>query len=152
MEGTVRAAYYQYYVYGGGELDPSPETTGGLLDVLDDQALRINCACHTAPVAVTTEALNTAPDRIESGWELAAEADIATTTGQLMVLAWEPTERPPAMGNLAGAGPGRYRLRCYARGRQTAAQHHVLTEPLEHHLLQPWPVTEPHSPRPLNLP
>ena len=139
MQDLVRSSFFQYYLHGGGDLDPTPDTGGGLLDALGSHSARVNCACHTAPVSVTTRVLAVAPGGPEPGWEITAELDIASD-GHLVVLHGTLTNPLPRLDNLSSSGAGTYRVRCQARGRQEASQHAVLTEPLEHHLIQAWPV------------
>lgn len=136
---SVRGSFYQYYIHGGGELDTTSDTAGNLLDRLNDRQIRVNCGCHTAPVAVMAYALSGPPPEDQADWDLVAEVDV-TTTGELVVFHGDLVAPAPALGNLAVAGAGLYRLRCSARGRDAARQHHVLSTPVEHHLLQAWPI------------
>lgn len=139
MQGLVWCSFFQYYIYGGGNMDPSPDTAGGLLDALGVEGLRVNCACHTAVISVTAEALHEAPDVVDTGWDVFAEADVVST-GDLVVVRGELLGTVDERGSLAAAGAGRYRVRCHARNRREAGRHQILTEPVEEQLLLSWPV------------
>lgn len=139
MQGLVRCSFFQYYIYGGGNMDPSPETAGGLLDALGVEGLRVNCACHTAVISVTAKALHDAPKVIDTGWDVVAEADVIST-GDLVVIRGELLGTVNELGSLAAAGAGRYRVRCHARNRREASRYQILTEPVEEQLLLSWPV------------
>ena len=138
MHGLVRCVFFQYYLYGGGALDPTADTGGGLLDALNPEGIRVNCACHTAPIAVAAFALSDQPKYIEDGWDTAAEVDVQST-GAITLVDGDLQGGLDGFGNLASAGAGLYRVRCYARNRAAAKRHRVLTEPIEGHLLQVWP-------------
>lgn len=143
MQGLVRCSFFQYYIYGGGDMDPSPDTSGGLLDVLGAEGLRVNCACHTAVIAVRVQALHCAPAAVDADWDVVAEADVVST-GEIVVIRGELLGTVGELGNLAGAGAGRYRVRCHARNRREAGRYQILTEPVEEQLLLTWPVEQSH--------
>jgi hypothetical protein len=100
----VHSAYFQYDVLGGPDFDPTVDTTNGVLGVLGEEGLRVSCGCHSGPVRLTLRALDQEPS-FDDGWEVAAEADISTSTGTIQAGDWGGVARPD-LGNLAGSGRG----------------------------------------------
>ncbi|MEU4675253.1 hypothetical protein AB0F91_46800 [Amycolatopsis sp. NPDC023774] len=93
------------------------------------------------PVTVTVQLLDTAPDSVElDDSDEVAEVSVESEDGELIAhdLAADP---PPEFPNLAHAGPGTYRLRVHARGRDIAP-HLNIQEPVENYLLSVWPAPE----------
>ena len=132
----------QYYIEasggrGGDWLDPQDGLTTG-----QDNWVAILTGTQWGPVTVHLQSLPTAPASVEAGWEMVVERDIVTKDGGLVVV------------SLYGGGgtgglklrPGRGRLRIHVRDRAVAVPYNKLESPLETHLIQVWPSSEPQPP------
>ncbi|CAL9645775.1 hypothetical protein [Streptomyces sp. enrichment culture] len=98
-------------------------------------AIEVHTGIHTGDVQVTAE-LHSRPPEPASGWEEIAEISCHSPSGDILVapLMHDPVDLP----NLAAHGPGSYRLRVHARGRDRA----IDLAPdgvVEHYLIQSWP-------------
>jgi hypothetical protein len=91
----------------------------------------------SGPVLVECQALTAAPAEDTDGWEDVAEASLEVTSNlfTLEVSGWDDEPRPE---RLDVCGPGVYRVRVHARGRDTANDVAV-SEPVESFLVQAWP-------------
>ncbi len=83
---------------------------------------------------------DTAPGLDTDGWDEVVEFTLHTGTGQLHVGELEGWG-PPDVPNPAFDGPGAYRIRVHAVGRDTNPDG-VAEEPLERYLLQVWPAAD----------
>ncbi|MBJ6636795.1 hypothetical protein H4K36_00360 [Streptomyces sp. DHE7-1] len=112
-----------------------PRTHNGLLEVQDGIAT-VHTGIHTADVDVTvTVTLHTDPEGAE--WDDIVEVSLHSVSGELMVrgLMDDLDEELPV---LSFDGPGDYRLRIHARGRDTAIDL-APDEVTEYYLIQVWP-------------
>jgi hypothetical protein len=140
---VVQVAYHQYYLRDLGLLADVPDEvfTGGngLISTPPGVAV-VHAGTHTGPVRVTIEARNHRPPEIDlERWEEVVEVSLTTDSGQVQVEEWGGPTRDD-LGNLVAAGPGSYRLRVHARGRDEAdATVPVPEDPIEEHLLIAWP-------------
>ncbi|MFJ1975305.1 hypothetical protein ACIO93_42560 [Streptomyces sp. NPDC087903] len=105
--------------------------TGGAVEVMT--------AVHTGDVRVTVEPHPQRPD-IAPGWEEIAEISCDSPSGELLVT---PVMDDPAdLPSLASQGPGSYRLRIHARGRDTAVDPTGADDVMEFYLIQSWPAAQ----------
>jgi hypothetical protein len=103
--------------------------------------ITINTGCKVGDVNVTVQA-HTSPIAFDPDeWEGIDEVSIETTSGQIKI--WAPEEGTDDFGNAAVAGPGHYRVRVCARGRDIYPDI-AAEETVEYYLIQIWP--EPESP------
>ncbi|WOX17068.1 hypothetical protein [Streptomyces sp. N50] len=94
------------------------------------------------PVNVSVESRRCPPPHIDSGaWDEIVDHSVETLTGALRVTS--VMDDPPDLPHLTPQGPGTYRIRVHARGRDTAPDG-VTSEPVEDYLLIVWPA----DPRP----
>ncbi|UNZ21334.1 hypothetical protein [Streptomyces sp. 891-h] len=78
---------------------------------------------------------------VTDGWDEVVDHSVTSLTGNMHVRAL--MEDPPDLPVLTPAGPGSYRVRVHARGRDIAPDG-VAEEPLEDYLLVVWPApTQP---------
>ena len=139
----VQVAYHQYCLRDTAMLGDLPDEvfTGGngLISVRPGIAV-VHAGTHTGPVRVTVQPRTSPAPLADLGqWEEVVEASFATQTGQVLVEEWGGPARDD-LGNLVAAGPGSYRLRVHARGRDQAHALVVAPEqPLEEHLIITWP-------------
>ncbi|MGW4439112.1 hypothetical protein ACWELO_25685 [Streptomyces sp. NPDC004596] len=136
--GLVPVQYHQFQISDeDGPAGPDlPRTHNGLLEVQDGIAT-VHTGIHTGDVDVTVTLHTDAPEPGGTGWEEIVEVSLHSVSGELMVrgLMDDLDEELPV---LSFAGPGDYRLRIHARGRDTATDH-APCEVTEHYLLQAWP-------------
>lgn len=150
MSKPVRTATADLYVdYGnfvvrdyGGEDRPTPRlaAANGLLGA-DSSGAVVLTGVATGWVTVTLEVLDTEPGSIElDGWDEVSEVSIELEEGDLLVhdLGSDP---PTEFFELGHIGPGTYRLRVCARGRDTAPGSRANT-PVEFYQLAIWPAPE----------
>lgn len=142
-ERTARVSvdYSQYWVAAGADIDVGGELIPGLLMGLGSQAVAVMTGKQQGTVPVHARALPGAPVEIEHGWDVVAETDLDCPEGTISVLDWGGPDHPE-LGQLAIAGPGRYRLRVHVKnrkdidGRPSGEEHYLLT----------WPAAGPRSP------
>ncbi|WP_435279384.1 hypothetical protein [Streptomyces sp. 1222.5] len=113
-----------------------PREHNGLIEVQDGIAT-VHTGIHTGDVDVTVTLHSRAPDTPDTGWEEIVEVSLYSVSGELMVrgLMDDLDEDLPV---LSFGGPGDYRLRMHARGRDTATDL-TPTEITEWYLIQVWP-------------
>lgn len=93
-------------------------------------------------VNVDVESRTSPPTHVDSGaWDEVVDHSVETLTGALRVTC--VMNDPPDLPHLTLQGPGTYRIRVHARGRDTAPDG-VAFEPVEDYLLIVWPA----EPRP----
>ncbi|GAB3141130.1 hypothetical protein [Microbispora hainanensis] len=135
-QGT--AAYFLFE--GGGYVVYDPDGTGEGEDVvgaaIEDgfvAAAGSSAAVMTygenEPMCLTVKAFGSAPPLRLKGWEQVAEVGVVSRSGRLEVPAYadggdEGAGRP--LPNLAARGPGRYRLRVYARVHEEIGEQHLV--------------------------
>lgn len=111
--------------------------TNGLVEPSDGAAL-VYTGIATGNVMVTVDALAGPPeDEGLDEWDEVVDISMETTTGDLRVVA-PMAERPTTLPSLSPHGPGPYRLRVHARGRDTSPDG-VAHEPVELYLVLSWP-------------
>ncbi|WP_328502190.1 hypothetical protein OG828_23060 [Streptomyces sp. NBC_00457] len=91
---------------------------------------------HTGHVQVTAELHAQRPD-VAAGWEEIAEISGNSPSGEVLVTHW--MDDPADLPSLASQGPGPYRLRVHARGRDGAVDQTPLDDVVESYLIQSWP-------------
>jgi hypothetical protein len=141
---TLHVSYHQYYLS-----DPSVDLAqapvdkllrggNGLIAVIPGLAV-VQAGTHTGDIQVTVDARSAPPPLDLDTWQEVVEVSFTSTTGQVWLVEWAGPARTD-LGNLTPAGPGSYRLRVHARGRDQAAAIPVPPEqPLEDHLIVSWP-------------
>ncbi|MEU8802881.1 hypothetical protein [Spirillospora sp. NPDC048819] len=128
--------YHQFLLQA--HLDPpqSWDVTNALVTPCPRAGATVHTGIAGGYVAVATEAHDQAPPVQADVWEEVAEVTVQVPESDLVVatLDGDGPDLPP----LNTAGPGPCRVRVHARGRDTAIDA-VMTEPVEHYLLQCWP-------------
>ncbi|MGW2721757.1 hypothetical protein [Streptomyces sp. NPDC001492] len=136
--GQLFVAEGTFGVLDGGDIPvDTADWSNGLAAPLSHGAL-ILTGIRTGDVQVTAEPRDTPPPASDhTTWEEIVETSIQCHTGQLLV---ESLDLGPAdeLPNLATAGPGWYRLRVHAHGRDTNPDG-TDADPLEHYRLTVWP-------------
>ncbi|MEU7061999.1 hypothetical protein [Streptomyces sp. NPDC046197] len=112
--------YHQFQISDeAGPAGPDvPYTHNGLVE-LQDGITTVHTGIHTGDVAVTISLHTDTPQRGDAEWDEIVEVSLHSASGDLMVrgLMDDLDEELPA---LSFDGPGHYRLRIHARGRDTA--------------------------------
>jgi hypothetical protein len=118
----------------------APDTLGfttGLIATMDIGAM-ISTGIHTGPVQVHVQVLQAPPsDHDLHEWDDVCEASIHAPHGDLRVTPLYQ-DAPTQLPLLRAAGPGWYRVRAHARGRETAPDQ-VRQTPVEQYRLTAWP-------------
>ncbi|MFF4845563.1 hypothetical protein [Streptomyces collinus] len=136
--GLVPVQYHQFQINDeDGPTGPDlPREHNGLLEVQDGIAT-IHTGIHSGDVDVTITQHTSAPQPDGGPWNEIVELSLHSASGKLMVrgLMDDLDEELPV---LSFNGPGDYRLRIHARGRDTATDL-APDEITEWYLIQTWP-------------
>ncbi len=134
----VSVDYSQYWVTAGPDVGANEDLIPGLLEGLGPQAILIVTGRQWGRVPVRVLATADPPAGLEPGWDVVAEVDLECPDGEISVLDWGGPDHPE-FGQLAVAGPGRYRFRVHAKNRvqTTDGQRSA-----EEHYLRIWPVSD----------
>lgn len=142
--GNVRVSYRQFLILDGDEF---PIDTGNWANGLI-QVTSIGAVVHTGVdmgnVQVSIHTLDAAPDDIDwdhwddiTEWDDVMETSILSTDGDLRIGSLD-YGRVPDLPSLSPQGPGSYRLRIHARGRDRHLGK-VCDDPHEEYLIVSWP-------------
>ncbi|MDI6104848.1 hypothetical protein QLQ12_40305 [Actinoplanes sp. NEAU-A12] len=94
-------------------------------------------------MTVTVEVRQSLPAHVETGdWDEVIETDFHASTGDVVVRAL--MDDPPPLPALTTNGPGTYRFRVHAAGRDLHPDA-VAFEPTESYLIQTWPTAAPQA-------
>ncbi|TVZ90495.1 hypothetical protein [Streptomyces sp. BK340] len=136
--GLVPVQYHQFQINDeDGPAGPDlPRQHNGLIEIQDGIAT-VHTGIHTGDVDVTVTLHTNAPQAGDAEWDEIVEVSLHSVSGDLVVrgLMDDLDEELPV---LSFNGPGDYRLRIHARGRDTAidlAPDNVT----EWYLIQVWP-------------
>ncbi|WP_328935002.1 MULTISPECIES: hypothetical protein [unclassified Streptomyces] len=112
------------------------DTSNGLVFSRPGHAV-ICTGINSGPVNVSIQLRRYPPERADTGaWDEVVDHSVETRTGHLRVTC--VMDDPPELPPLTPFGPGSYRVRVHARGRDTAPDGHVV-DPGEDYLLIVWP-------------
>lgn len=141
MHGTVWLSHHQLLVQDAAVTGSDyPYTAKNGLVVAQDNAAVIFTGVHTGPVEVTAQLFTTPPHVEAEQWEEVVELSVRSTTGRLYLIGLMG-ETPAGFSNLAWQGPGVYRIRVHAYGRDTNTDG-TAREPTEKYLIQLWPTED----------
>jgi len=113
-------------------------TTNGLVAVTGPGAAIIFTGISSGRVSVSVEALTAAPAAVNlAEWDEVADVSLPGLSGVLAVAALMDAV-PPGLPNLCVAGPGDYRVRVHARGRDISPDE-ATDQPAETYLVLCWP-------------
>jgi hypothetical protein len=135
--------YHQFSVgevaWADGPRQPEPGPMCLVFEPRHDETF-VMTGIATGWVRVTCEALSSRPPVVADGWDDVAEVSLAVSEGPLRVTGWG--SGPPSDVRLDAHGPGCYRIRIHARGRD-ADYDGSPEESVEEFVLLAWP--EEHS-------
>jgi len=140
--GVVDVDFHQFTISSGyGPDEPVLDGSACLLRFPTATRVAVMSGVATGPVTVHTQALSQAPTAVADGWQDVAEVSLVVGEDPLVVGGWNL-----ALGEderLDVAGPGTYRVRVHANGRDTDYDAAVF-EPVEQYVVQAWPA--PYAP------
>jgi hypothetical protein len=138
---TVHVADHSFGIFDQYDIPIHTADWGTGLIVTMSTGAMIYTGIDRGYVRVTTDIRAAAPEEIHDGpWDDIVEASVHSPTGHLYVHALEygPHDTPPPLPPLSPTGPGTYRLRAHARGRDLNYDK-VQNDPTEDYLLTVWP-------------
>jgi hypothetical protein len=120
--------------YHPGEI---PAAATGLVTGGRDCAF-IHTGVHSGQVKLMIQVRDGQPLRIDWGWDEVVEVTLHASVGDVNVASIMGIGMPPSYPRLTPQGPGDYRIRVHARGRDTDIDGTAF-EPFEEYLIQLWP-------------
>jgi hypothetical protein len=115
-----------------------PIPANGLISTAEDVAV-IYVGASSGRVTVEVEARQQPPEDVDvAGWDEVVEVDFIASIGDVIVRAL--MDSPPNLPTLTKSGPGVYRFRVHAIGRDRNPDG-VTSESLETYLIQSWPAS-----------
>jgi hypothetical protein len=135
--GWVRVEYHAFHLADAGQYDPPPfRPHNGLVFSRPGLAV-VLVGANSGVVSMTAEVYEHPVTRLDTeGWDEVVDHSVESLSGHMRVTPL--MDDPPDLPLLTPFGPGHYRVRVHARGRDRADDAHV-SEPLEDYLLQIWP-------------
>ncbi|MGW6456009.1 hypothetical protein ACWF94_08780 [Streptomyces sp. NPDC055078] len=139
---VVQADHHAFWIVDTAQLPgDAPQATNGLVTVTGRGAAVVITGIHTGAVSVTVDIRHAPPQTVGlAGWDEVVEVSLQSPDGHLKVAS--PQDELPELPELTPSGPGTYRLRVHARGRDTFPDG-TTEEPVEDYLLMIWPQSEP---------
>lgn len=132
----VRAEYHLFQITDpqGPVADDLDATHNGLVSAAGG-VIEVATGIHTGNVRVTVETHSQRPGPAPD-WEEIVEMPCHSSAGEVLVTPM--TDDPADLPSLASRGPGQYRLRVHALGRDTAVDEST-DDNVESYLIQSWP-------------
>ncbi|MFD8982447.1 hypothetical protein [Streptomyces sp. NPDC059564] len=117
---------------------------GNTLAAGGPEHLTLLAGTHTGAIRLTVERPLSEPGPPASEWDTVVDVSIYSTSGKLWLNDGEGETRSAA-GNLAHTGPGWYRVRAHARGRDRGEAEGIPDAWVEEHLMSIWPAPAQHD-------
>jgi hypothetical protein len=137
-EGIVYVSHHLLYLRDGPAEPHLPFRPGNGLVTADPGVAVVFTGIASGPVTVAVlPRLDPPPPPELADWDEVAEVSLDAPTGHIAVQG-PMSDAPDHFPTLAAAGPGAYRVRVHARGRDTAPDQAVF-EPVERYLVVTWP-------------
>ncbi|MFJ8602268.1 hypothetical protein ACWEQC_21640 [Streptomyces shenzhenensis] len=133
----VHAEYHVFQLADDEQYDqPAFRPENGLIFSKPGLAV-VLVGINSGVVNTTVEVYRHPVGRLDTDeWDEVVDHSIESISGQMRVTVL--MDDPPELPTLTPFGPGPYRVRVHARGRDRATDSHV-SEPVEDYLLQIWP-------------
>ena len=143
----LHMSYHQFVIIDDDLVGPSrgsvkAATNTGLAGA-EPGAVTILTGIHTGHVRVAVKVYSTSPPLDVASWEDVVEVSLRSRTGVMVVRGLED-DAPQGLPNPAHSGPGDYRVRVHATGRDVAVDL-TASDPVEDYLVETWPA-DPHPP------
>lgn len=136
-QGLVHVSYHQFWLADDEPIPRPPFVVRNGLILAQRGTAVILTGIHTGHVAVSVEVRDSPPQEVDlQGWDEVAEVALEAVSGRVRVRAMMVDS--PDLPVFTQAGPGHYRVRVHARGRDTAIDL-VAHEPVEDFLIVVWP-------------
>ena len=136
--GIIEASDHQFLLQDAERYGHPVNGHNGLVELAPPGGAIIFTGVHSGPIAVSVEARRSAPDGVGvDGWDEVVEVSLSVPQGQLKPAAPMDDVADP-FPILTLAGPGDYRIRIHARGRDTEIDG-VVDEPVEQYRIVVWP-------------
>jgi hypothetical protein len=138
--GLVHADYHMFFLTDEGTSPHYRISTNGLI-AIDLGIAVIFTGVSQGLVSLEVDGRESRPTGVQTeGWDEVVETSIKAPSGGLAVS--QLMDDPPDLPVLTRAGPGEYRVRVHARGRDTMPDA-VAFKPVEAYQITVWP--EPHG-------
>ncbi|GAA3144783.1 hypothetical protein GCM10010466_39840 [Planomonospora alba] len=136
-QGDMWMNYHTLLVAEAGTLPQTPVVfPNGLVTTQPGIAI-IKTGIHTGKVAVSVEVYDEPPRVTTEEWDEVVEMPLEAVLGRMRVCGLA-SEAPDYFPDLTPEGPGQYRIRVHARGRDAAIDL-VAETPVEEYLIMTWP-------------
>jgi hypothetical protein len=135
-DDLVSVSHHMFYIVDTDHLPEPPSVSSNGLVLVQTGAAVILTGIHTGVANLAVEIHREPPDVDTADWDDVVEVSLRATNGRATVAAL--MSRAPDLPVLTPDGPGDYRLRVHARGRDTAPDG-VAFEPFEDYLIAVWP-------------
>jgi hypothetical protein len=137
--GAVHASYHQFWITDQGRSAQVPGwPLNGLVLVAGPGVAVVQTGIHTGPVAVAVEVYDSTPGDVAGEWDEVVEVSLTAPAGEVRVASISVHNRD-SLPVLTGLGPGDYRMRVHARGRDTLIDGVPQDGPVEDYLIVTWP-------------
>src|SRR2546430_1442456 len=115
--GVIHVTYHQFWLLDSGQSTRATNALNGVVGIARGAAM-IWPGVHSGHVTLSVEARAAAPDTVDvDGWDEVVEVSLAAPAGHVRPAALM-ADTPP-FPEITAAGPGDYRIRVHARGRDT---------------------------------
>jgi hypothetical protein len=136
--GVVYVSHHQWYLKDEKAMPKPPFAPSNELVITQRGVAVIFTGISSGPVNVEVEVRREPPAQVSTdGWEEVVETMLEATVGRVRITGLM-ADPPVAFPVLTADGPGPYRIRVHARGRDTAPDLAV-SDPVEDYLLVIWP-------------
>ena len=139
---TVQAMNGQYRIEANPEQDdPWPDPVDALTTG-EEGWIAVLTGTQHGPVSIRFQFLATAPEMVETDWEMVGERDLQCEDDVVRIRDLFSDAAP----QIITVSPGIYRLRVHVSGRSAAAPFGIVNEPIERHFIQMWTAQESSDP------
>jgi len=136
---NIEVDFHQFTIgHDEGPVDHPKVSRVELVWAITATSARVSTGIASGPVRVTCRALDEAPLVLEDGWEDVMELSLETTPDWALSAAGNWGGDEELVDRIDVHGPGTYRLRVHARGRDINYDGAV-EEPVEDYLVLGWP-------------
>lgn len=140
--GKLFVHYGLYFIDEGGvsEEDSGVEAIhrGNTLVATSEGRAVLKAGTHTGDIRLTVDVVDAEPEMGGlDAWDVVVETTYVSPAGRAGIVDWNASGHPE-FGVLTASGPGTYRMRVHARGRDAGHRADTPGEPVEDHLIVIW--------------